>query len=211
MPDQDIFIDSDVLKSIKQQLYESSELKKLIAEELSEKIAEAAIMITNCIKSGGKAIFFGNGGSAADAQHLACELVGRFKMERNAFPAISLTTNTSVITAISNDYGYHAVFARQIEAYAGKEDVIIGISTSGNSINVIEGMRKAKQVGAKIIGLAGGDGGKMAKAADIVLTVPSSDTPRIQEGHITIGHIICDIVETSLTTDCSVSSKRSQQ
>jgi len=194
-----MFAHSAILNTIKQQLYESSEIKKLMAERLSEKIAEAAMVITDCIRSGGKVIFFGNGGSAADAQHLAGELVGRFKTERSAFPALSLTTNTSIITAISNDYGYNMIFARQIEAYAREEDVIVGISTSGNSINVIEGMRKAKQISAKTIGLTGGDGGKIVEVADVVLIVPSSDTPRIQEGHITIGHIICDIVENFLT------------
>lgn len=190
----------EILKRIRQQLYESSKLKESIAERLSEKISEAAMVITDCVRLGGKVIFFGNGGSAADAQHLAGELVGRFKMEREAFPALSLTTNTSIITALSNDYGYDKTFVRQIEAYARKEDVVVGISTSGNSINVIEGIRKAKQIGAKTIGLTGGDGGKLAEMADMVLIVPSSDTPRIQEGHITIGHIICDIAETLLAT-----------
>ncbi len=189
----------EILRTIKQQLYESSEIKKLIAERLLEKIAEAAMVTTDCIRSGGKVIFFGNGGSAADAQHLAAEFVGKFRLERDAFPALSLTTNTSIITAISNDYGYDKIFARQIEAYATKKDVIVGISTSGNSLNVIEGMKKAKQIGTKTICLTGGDGGEMAEIAEIALIVPSSDTPRIQEGHITIGHIVCDIVENCLT------------
>lgn len=197
-------INSELLKRIKQQLHESSELKKLIAENLSGKIAEAAMLIVDCIKSGGKVIFFGNGGSAADAQHLACELVGRFRMERNAFPALSLTTNTSIITAISNDYGYDNLFARQVEAYARNGDVVVGISTSGNSSNVIEGIKKARSIGAKTIGLTAGHGGQLSEIADIALVVPSSDTPRIQEGHITIGHIICDIVEKFLTVGQSL-------
>lgn len=200
MSDVTVLTNSEILERIKRQLYESSEVKRLIAESLSGKIAEAAMLIVDCIKSGGKVILFGNGGSAADAQHLAGEFVGRFKLERTAFPALALTTNTSIITAVSNDYGYDAVFARQIEAFARKEDVVVGISTSGNSRNVIEGIKKAKQVAARTIGLTGGDGGKLAEIVDIGLTVPSSDTPRIQEAHITIGHIICGIVEASLTT-----------
>jgi len=198
MSDAAVLTNSEILERIKRQLYESSEVKKLIAESLSDKIAEAAMLIVDCIESGGKVILFGNGGSAADAQHLAGELVGRFKLERCAFPALSLTTDTSIITALSNDYGYDRVFARQVEAYARQEDVVVAISTSGNSPNVIEGVKRAKQIGAKSIGLTGGDGGKVAEIADIVLIVPSSDTPRIQEGHITIGHIICDIAESFL-------------
>lgn len=191
---------SEILRKIKHQLHESSEIIRLIAETSSDQIAEVAMLMVDCMRSGGKVIFFGNGGSASDAQHLAGELVGRFRMERNAFPALSLTTNTSIITAVANDYGYDMVFARQVEALGRKTDLIVGISTSGNSPNVVEGIRKAKQIGAKTIGLTGRDGGKIAEIADIVLTVPSSDTPRIQEAHITIGHIICDIVEKLLTS-----------
>ena len=192
-------------EKIRQQLYESSAVKRLIADTLSEAIAEAATAIIDCMQSlSGKIILFGNGGSAADAQHLAGEFVGRFKLERVALPAIALTTDTSIITAIANDYGYHTIFARQVEAQVQEKDVVIGISASGNSVNVLEGLRKAKQMGAKTIGLLGGNGGKIAMTADIVLAVPSSDTPRIQEGHITIGHIICGLVEDSLVlgTNC---------
>jgi len=191
---------SEILSKIKQQLHESSEINRLIAETLSDRIAEIAVMIADCIKSGGKVIFFGNGGSASDAQHLAGELVGRFRMERNAFPALSLTTNTSIITAVANDYGYDMIFARQVEAFGREIDLIVGISTSGNSPNVVEGIKKAKQIGAKTIGMTGKDGGKIGEMADISLTVPSSDTPRIQEAHIVMGHIICDIVEKLLTS-----------
>lgn len=191
-------MESAVLDRIKQQLCESAQIKRLMAETLSHTIARAAAVITDCIRSGGKVILFGNGGSAADAQHLAGELVGRFRLERAAFPAMALTTDTSIITALANDYGYDTIFARQVEAHARTGDVVVGISTSGNSANVVAGLEKAKQVGAKTMGLVGGNGGKVAKIADIVLVVPSSDTPRIQEGHITIGHIICDIVEDSL-------------
>ena len=198
MTEQAVPAESTVLDKIRQQLYESARIKRLIADTLSNTIARAAAMIANCIQSGGKVIFFGNGGSAADAQHLAGELVGRFKLERVAFPAMSLTTETSVITAVGNDYGYDMIFARQVEAHARTGDVVVGISTSGNSTNVVAGLEKAKQMGAKTIGLVGGNGGKTAEMVDIVLVVPSSDTPRVQEGHITMGHIICDIVESSL-------------
>ncbi len=198
MTEQAIPAESAVLDKIRQQLRESAQIKQLMAETLSNTIAKAAAMITNCIRSGGKAIFFGNGGSAADAQHLAGELVGRFRLERAAFPAMALTTDTSVITSLANDYGYDTIFARQVEAHARETDVVVGISTSGNSANVVAGLKKAKQAGAKTIGLVGGNGGEIAKIADIILVVPSSDTPRIQEGHITIGHIICDIVEDAL-------------
>lgn len=199
MSDVTVLADSEILERIKHQLYESSEVKRLIAESLSGKIAEAAMLIVDCIKSGGKVILFGNGGSAADAQHLAGEFVGRFKLERRAFPGLALTTNTSIITAVSNDYGYDAVFVRQIEAFAKAGDVVVGISTSGNSRNVVEGIMKAKEIGAGIIGLTGADGGKMAEMVDILINVPSSDIPRIQEGHIAVGHVICDIVESYLT------------
>ena len=191
---------SEILSKIKQQLHESSEINRLIAETLSERIAEVAVMMADCIKSGGKVIFFGNGGSASDAQHLAGELVGRFRMERNAFPALSLTTNTSIITAVANDYGYDMIFARQVEAFGREIDLVVGISTSGNSPNVVAGIKKAKQIGAKTIGMTGKDGGKIGEIAEIVLTVPSSDTPRIQEAHIVMGHIICDIVEKLLAS-----------
>jgi len=191
---------SEILREIEHQLHESSEIIRLIAETSADRIAEVAALIADCMRSGGKAIFFGNGGSASDAQHLAGELVGRFRIERNALPALSLTTNTSIITAIANDYEYNMIFARQVEALGRKTDVVVGISTSGNSPNVVAGIRKAKQIGAKAIGLTGRDGGKIAEIADITLTVPSSDTPRIQEAHIVIGHIICDIVEKILTS-----------
>ena len=186
------------MKAIKQQLLESAEVMRLVAEKLPEQITQAAEMILNSYQSGGKLILFGNGGSAADAQHLAAELVGRFKMERSALPAIALNTNTSILTALGNDYSFDTVFARQIEAWAKKGDVVIGISTSGNSPNVLLGIEKAKPLGAKTIGLTGHDGGQLAKIVDLALIVPSHDTPRIQEAHITIGHIICDVIEQKL-------------
>ena len=143
----------------------------------------------------------GNGGSAADAQHIAGELVGRFKKERKAIPAISLSTDTSILTAIGNDYGFEKVFERQIEALGNKGDVVIGISTSGNSENVYRAMKLAKKMGLTTIGLLGNDGGKIKNLSDIALVVPSKNTPRIQETHITIGHIICEGVERIISNE----------
>jgi D-sedoheptulose 7-phosphate isomerase len=157
------------------------------------------MLIARALKNGKKVVLFGNGGSAADAQHIACELAGRFKLERRGLPAIALTTNTSTITAIANDYGYDKVFSRQVEAIVDKGDIVIGISTSGKSPNVIEGVKAAKEHGAITVGLTGAEGGRLEKVVDICIKVPSDDTPRIQETHITIGHIICQLVEESLS------------
>lgn len=183
---------------ILQELRESSKLKEEIAKRLIKEIKEAAKMVISCYKKGGKIILFGNGGSAADAQHIAAELIGRFKKERKALSSIALTTNTSILTALGNDYDFKIIFARQVEALADKKDVIIGISTSGNSLNVVEGVKAAKEIGAKTIGLTGLRGGRLRRIVDITLCVPSLDTARIQEGHITIGHIICKLVEEKL-------------
>ena len=139
----------------------------------------------------------GNGGSAADAQHLAAEFVGRFLREREARPALALTTNTSVLSALGNDYGFERVFARQVEAWGNPGDVLLALSTSGNSINVLEAVAVAMQRGLTTIGLTGGDGGRLAAVCDIPIVVPSASTPRIQEAHITVGHILCDLVERS--------------
>ena len=183
---------------IAKKLEESARIKKAIAKSKLSEIERMVEFIISAYKTGGKVVLFGNGGSAADAQHIACELVGRFELERQAFPAIALTTNTSTLTAVANDYGYDAVFSRQIEALVNEKDVVVGISTSGNSPNVVEAMKMAKIKGAKTIGLTGGDGGKLAEVADLVLIVPSNTTSRIQEAHITIGHIICELVEKEL-------------
>ncbi len=182
-------------------LEESAQVKQAIAKSQVSQIERMVNLIVAAYRSGGKVILFGNGGSAADAQHLAAELVGKFKLERQAFPAIALTTNTSILTAISNDYGYEMVFCRQVEALASEKDVIIGISTSGDSANVIEAIKVAKAKGAKTIGLTGGNGGWLVKVADLVITVPSDSTPRIQEAHITIGHIVCELVERELVSN----------
>ncbi|GAJ04939.1 unnamed protein product, partial [marine sediment metagenome] len=174
-------------------------VKKVMAKSMVSEIERMANFIITAYKADGKVVLFGNGGSAADAQHIACELVGRFMLKRQAFPAIALTTDTSVLTAVANDCGYETVFSRQVEALVNEKDVVIGISTSGDSPNVLEAIKLAKTKGAKTIGLTGGSGGKLATAADLVLAVPSDSTPRIQEAHITIGHIVCELVEKELS------------
>jgi D-sedoheptulose 7-phosphate isomerase len=151
--------------------------------------------IVECYKKNKKLIIFGNGGSASDAQHFAAELVGRFKRERRALNAIAITTNTSIITALGNDYGFETIFSRQIESLAQEGDVVFGISTSGNSENVISALKLAKKLGCTTVGLTGFSGGKMKQFSDYCICVPTDDTPRIQEVHITIIHIICDLVE----------------
>lgn len=167
---------------------------KLLKTEL-DNIDKAAQAVVAAIKGGGKLLIFGNGGSAADSQHMAAELVGRFKKERRAIPAIALTTDTSVITALANDYGYESIFSRQVEALGKKGDVALGISTSGNSKNVIEGIKKARSMGLKAICLLGSGGGALKGECDIAIIVDSKDSARIQESHITVGHIICGLVE----------------
>ena len=191
-------ITNQSMNTIKQQLLESAEVKRLVAENLTDKIAQAAQMIIDSYRNDGKLILFGNGGSAADAQHLAGEMVGRFLKERAALPAIALNTNTSILTALGNDYDFDVIFARQLEAWAKKGDVVIGISTSGNSKNVLKGIERAKSLNARTIGLTGRGGGELAKIVHLALIVPSDETPRIQETHITIGHILCSIVEQTL-------------
>jgi len=179
-------------------LRESAELKEAIARSQVEAIRSIAELVINAYRNGGKVVLFGNGGSAADAQHIAAELVGQFLIKRQSFPAIALNTNTSILTAIANDYGYDLIFTRQVEAMVDSGDVVIGISTSGNSPNVVNAIELAKTKGARTVGLTGGSGGKLAEAAELTLIVPSDSTPRIQEAHITIGHIICEIVEEEL-------------
>ena len=179
-------------------LRDSAALKIRLAEEAAPTIVRAAAVITESLKSGGKVLLFGNGGSAADAQHLAAEFVGRFAMERKALPAIALTTDTSILTAVGNDYGYEHVFVRQVQALGRPNDVAIGISTSGKSPNVVEAIRTARAAGLRTIGLAGNDGGPLAAAAEIAVVVPSRVTARIQECHIAVGHVLCELVEKAL-------------
>ena len=173
---------------------------KVTLENISETLENAAIMCINCLNEGGKIVLFGNGGSAADAQHIAAELVGRYKNERKALSAISLTTDTSALTSIGNDYGYDVVFERQVEALANINDVIIGISTGGKSINVIKGITAAKKIGCKTIGFSGRDGGEFNKICSLNIIVPASETARIQEMHILIGHTICQLIDLEFTS-----------
>ena len=162
-------------------------------------IEKTAQVITHCFKAGNKILFFGNGGSAGDSQHLAAEFVGRYEKERRSLAAIALTTDTSILTAVGNDYGFDKVFERQIEALGKKGDVALGISTTGNSKNVLLGIAKAKALGLVTIGFSGRDGGELAHLADLSIVVPSQKTSRIQEAHIMIGHIICERVDELLT------------
>jgi D-sedoheptulose 7-phosphate isomerase len=180
---------------IKAKIEESIEVKEVLHETQAENIEKAARLIISSLKNGGKVLLFGNGGSAADSQHMAAELVGRFKKERRALAAIALTTNTSILTAIANDYGYDVVFSRQIEALGKTGDVAMGLSTSGNSKNVFAALEKARSMGLKTIGLTGAAGSAMKNICDALITVASKNTPRIQELHVLIGHIICELVE----------------
>ena len=186
-------------RTIVRRLEESAQVKRDLAKSQANQIERMVELIVAAYRSGGKVVLFGNGGSAADAQHIAGELMGRFKLERMALPAIALTANTSILTALANDYGFGTVFSRQVEALVNAGDVVIGISTSGNSPNVIKALKAAKAKGAVTIGLTGG-GGRLAGAADLTVAVPSESTPRIQEAHITIGHIVCELVESELAS-----------
>jgi D-sedoheptulose 7-phosphate isomerase len=168
---------------------------KTTMESIGDSLEIAAKLCIESLQNGGKILIFGNGGSAADAQHIAAELVGRYKAERKGLAAIALTTDTSALTSIGNDYGYKRVFDRQVEALANKGDAVIGISTGGSSANVISALKLANDLGCKTIGLSGRDGGKMNTLCNVNLVVPAEDTPRIQEMHIVIGHTICHLID----------------
>jgi len=183
---------------IKDILLESIQVKEEILRSQIGQIVEIAQLMIDCLKKDGKVIVFGNGGSASDSQHIAAELVGRFKKDRSALAGIALTTNTSVLTSLANDYGYDVIFSRQVEALGKKNDVVLGISTSGKAKNVALGIKQAKKMGIKTVALSGGDGGEIVKLADVSLLVPSKITARIQEAHITIAHIICEMIEQEL-------------
>lgn len=185
-------------KVIENQLRESAELKLKLAEEFPERLTAAAGELTTCIRNGNKVLLCGNGGSAADAQHLAAELVGRFRKERRGLAALALTTDTSVITAVGNDFSFEEIFSRQVEALGNAGDVLVAISTSGTSKNVLAAVRKAKSMRLRTIGLLGSRGGQIAALVDHAIVVPSSDAQRIQECHITLAHILCELVESSL-------------
>ena len=166
--------------------------------ELQSQLEAAALASIKCLQSGGKILLAGNGGSAADAQHIAGELVSRFAFDRPGLPAIALTTDTSILTAIGNDYGYEKLFARQVQAHGKKGDVFIGYSTSGKSPNVLQAFEDARAQGLVCIGMTGNLGGPMRDLCDQLLEVPSSDTPKIQEGHLVLGHILCGLVESAI-------------
>ncbi len=189
------FIEQNIQASI------DTKIKLLNNVELIQSIAEVAARCVALYKNGNTVLIAGNGGSAADAQHIAAELVGRYGLERPSLSAFALTTDTSALTAIGNDYGYEKIFSRQLEGVGRSGDLFIGISTSGSSKNVLNAFDVAKQKGITTVALVGRDGGAMAVSADVVIVVPSHDTPRIQESHILIGHIICDIIERELFGD----------
>ncbi|CAH2030348.1 D-sedoheptulose 7-phosphate isomerase [Trichlorobacter ammonificans] len=183
---------------IAEQLQEHGTVIKRLESECSDSIARIAGRLVETLKIGNKLLIMGNGGSAADAQHFAAEIVGRFAMERPGLPAMALSTDSSALTAIGNDYGFDRVFSRQVEALAAPGDALVGISTSGNSPNVLKALETGRQAGCSTIGLLGRDGGTIAPLCDLALIVPSDITPRIQEGHITVIHILCDLIEQSL-------------
>ena len=190
-------------KYIKDQIKKSYETKQAIYEneELLNDIEKVSKLCVQLYRGDKKTILAGNGGSAADAQHIAAEMVGRYGFDRPSLPSLALTTDTSALTAIGNDYGYDKVFSRQLEGMGQDGDIFIGISTSGNSVNIINAFHSAKIKGITTVALVGKDGGKMANIADISLIVPSDSTPRIQESHILIGHILCDIIEKEIFGD----------
>jgi D-sedoheptulose 7-phosphate isomerase len=187
-------------KEIERQLMEHQQVMAALLDSMTGKVGSLADELVECFRRGNKLLVMGNGGSAADAQHFAGEIVSRFRMERRALPAIALSTDTSILTAIGNDYGFERVFVRQVEALASAGDLVIGISTSGSSKNVLLAMDAAAAIGCRTVALVGGAGGPIAERADLQLVVPSNDTPRIQEAHITIIHIVCDLVEKKLFT-----------
>ncbi len=185
-------------RRIEDSLAASAYVKLLLLQRQAEAIEGIAKALIRTLRGGRKILIFGNGGSAADAQHIAAELEARFLKERRALPCQALTTNTSTLTAIGNDYGYERTFARQVEAYARKGDAVIGISTSGNSPNVLAGVKAARKLGAVTVGFTNEKGGKLRGLVDHCLCVPSTDTQRVQECHITVGHVLCDLIEGSL-------------
>lgn len=187
-----------ILDKIKKSIYESARLKQAMAETLAAPISQLAQSMISTLKNEGKILLMGNGGSASDAQHIAAELVGRCLKDRRGLPAIALNTDGSILTALSNDFGYDVVFQRQVEALAKPQDLVLGISTSGRSKNVYQALEFAQKLGITTAALLGGDGGRIRSVADLCLIVPSYETPRIQEGHILIGHIVCELVEDAM-------------
>lgn len=182
-------------------LADSRQVQARFFEKEQDRILETAAILSERMRRGGKILLFGNGGSAADAQHIAAEFVGRFGPDRPALPALSLSVDPSVVTAVGNDYGFEHIFARQVEAHGRESDVAVGISTSGNSPNVLEALRSASKAGLYTIGLTGETGGKMRGLVDALFCVPSTRTPRIQETHIMIGHFLSELIDRTLYPD----------
>jgi D-sedoheptulose 7-phosphate isomerase len=180
---------------IHNELTEHLKITNNMINSVSDLVEKAAEDIIHSLKTGNKILICGNGGSAADAQHIAAEIVGRYKTERKGLPAIALTTDSSILTAVGNDFGFQYLYERQVEALAKNGDTIIGISTGGSSKNVINALNSAKKIGCKIIGLSGKDGGDFNSICDVNIVIPSSNTPRIQEMHILVGHIICQLID----------------
>lgn len=189
------------MQMILQEINSHKEVVEKTLESLQSHIYTACIIATEALKNGNKILLCGNGGSAADAQHIAAELSGRYKVERKGLAGIALTTDTSVLTAVANDFGFERIFDRQVEALARPGDILIGISTSGHSKNVVRALSLARNMGCRTIGLSGRDGGVMSEFCDINIIVPSMDTARIQEMHIMIGHIICQAIDMSSQTN----------
>ncbi len=185
-------------KIILKRFKESSEVKTRFLKENLSNLLDVIKLVSHTFEGGNKLFFFGNGGSAADAQHMAAEFVNRFIMNRPPLPAIALTTDTSILTSVSNDFAFSEIFAKQLRALGKDRDVAIGITTTGNSPNIIKAFEVAKEMGMKTVAFTGNDGGAVGKMADFPLVVPSTSTPRIQEAHILIGHILCEMVEHSL-------------
>lgn len=188
----------NVKKKVEDSLAQSAFVKLLLLQRQAGVIGEIGTLLAKTLKAGKTIFLFGNGGSAADAQHIAAELEARFLRERKALRCHALTTNTSTLTAVGNDYGYEYTFSRQVEAYCRKGDAVIAISTSGNSPNVLEAVKRAKKLGATAVGFTNEKGGKLKGLVDLCLQVPSTDTQRVQECHMAVGHIVCDIIESTL-------------
>lgn len=185
-------------QKIREHFQDHIKVMEQVSDSLTDELANCAASLVSALRGGNKVLVMGNGGSAADAQHFAAELVGRFLLERKALPAVALTTDSSILTAVGNDYGFNEVFKRQVEALAVPGDVVIGISTSGNSENVLRALRAAADIGCPTVGLLGRDGGAIGPLADHSLIVPSQHTPYIQEAHVTIIHLLCDLIEQEL-------------
>lgn len=195
-------------EQIRNYITEHNKVMEQVVVDLLPVLAEVSVQIIQCLANGKKLLVMGNGGSAADAQHLAAELVGRFVTERRALPAIALTTDSSILTAVGNDYGFDDIFQRQVQALASSGDVVLAISTSGNSLNVLKGIVAARESGCVSIGLLGCDGGKIAPVVDLALTVPSKVTSHVQETHIVIIHVLCLLIDEAFSSDTLSGEKK---